>query len=280
MKIITLLFLLSSLLHAAPLPLKIATFNIRYEGTQDQGWQSWPERVQRLVATIREMNPDCFGVQEALHEQMADLKVSLTDYESFGSGRDDAEQKGEYSAIFYKKEKFTADGKDAGMFWLSDTPEKPGSMTWGNQIPRIVTWLHLTENQTKRDFTLYNTHWDHQNQNSRERAAQLILDRIQHRKNASSPFILLGDFNSNETNPAVASITAAGLINTYNAIHKMPADRRSLHFWKNHHDGSVKIDHIFVPANTIIKSAEIIHPATGKHPPSDHFPVTAEITFP
>jgi endonuclease/exonuclease/phosphatase family metal-dependent hydrolase len=85
---------------------------------------------------------------------------------------------GEYSGFFYQRDHF--EPGDAGTFWLSDTPEKPGSMTWGNEIPRVA-WLHLLDRATGRGFYVFNTHWDHKG-TVRERAAILMARKIDGRK--------------------------------------------------------------------------------------------------
>ena len=113
------------------LRLTLATFNIRYEGNGDQGWRAWPNRIGRVTKTIRGMNADVMGLQEALHGQCADLQASLPDYGFHGVGRDDGKRQGEYAAIFYRRDRFERDITDQGTFWLSDYPDKPGSMTWG-----------------------------------------------------------------------------------------------------------------------------------------------------
>ena len=134
------------------LELKLMSFNIRYENPGDPGSRAWRQRVAGAVRMIREENPDVFGVQEALHGQAADLWASLPDFEFFGAGRDDGRRSGEYSGIFYQRVRFEVDSTDAGTFWLSDTPEKPGSMTWGNGIPRVATWLRLADRATQLEI--------------------------------------------------------------------------------------------------------------------------------
>jgi len=66
-----------------------------------------------------------------------------------GAGRDDGKTKGEYSAILYRRERFEVE--QGGTFWLSDTPEVPGSITWGNACTRICTWARFVERKTGRD---------------------------------------------------------------------------------------------------------------------------------
>jgi hypothetical protein len=150
------------------LELRLMTFNVRYETNEDLGSRAWQQRVPAIIRMIHQENPDVIGIQEAMHGQAADLWASLPDYEFFGKAREDGHRDGEYSGIFYRRDRFVPAPDDGGTFWLSDTPEKPGSKTWGNRVTRVATWLRLTDRASHRDFYIYNTHWDHQHQGSRD----------------------------------------------------------------------------------------------------------------
>lgn len=240
---------------------------------------------------IRRQRPDCIGVQEAQHGQAADLWASLPDYEFFGVGRDNGKRDGEYSGIFYQRERFRPDATDCGTFWLSDTPERTGSRNWGNEIPRVAAWLRLVDLATGRGFYVFNTHWDHRHQESRERAALLISKRIDGRKHADEPVTLIGDFNAVESNPGMIYLTGRrallagseqvwpnGLLDTYQALHAGEKNRRTLHFWRDSREGQLKVDHILVSSGAEIGVAEIV---SGDQPMvSDHFPVIARVKFP
>ena len=78
------------------------------------------------------------------------LDSILTDYASAGAGRDDGAKAGEMNPVFYKKDKF--DLVRTITFWLSDTPEVPGSKGWGASLPRIVTWMELVKKDTHDHF--------------------------------------------------------------------------------------------------------------------------------
>ena len=81
------------------LELQLCSFNVRYEGDQDQGWKAWPNRLDRVLGAVREVDPDVMGIQEALHGQVADLWASLPDYRFYGLGRDDGKRQGEYAGM-------------------------------------------------------------------------------------------------------------------------------------------------------------------------------------
>lgn len=266
--------------------LKLMSFNVRYENNGDPGSRAWRQRVIGAVKMIRDESPDIMGVQEALHGQAADLWASLPDYEFFGVGRDDGYRQGEYSGIFYRRDRFELDPADSGSFWLSDTPEKPGSKTWGNEIPRMVTWIRLVDRSTQRGFYVFNTHWDHRHQGSREKAGQLIAKRIAARRFPDQPVVLLGDFNAVEKNPGLVHLTGlrpptdvwSPLIDTFQIMHPAEPARTTLHFWNGSRKGTIKIDHILVTKEARVLAADI----RDRDQPmvSDHFPVTARVLFP
>jgi len=278
-----------------PLELRLASFNLRYENPGDKAWRAWPRRLQLLVTTVRKMNPDVMGVQEGLHGQIADLRASLPDYDFAGIGRDDGRRDGEYSGIFWLRERFDADPEDGGTFWLSDRPEEPGSRSWGNTVVRVCAWRRLVDSRTGRGFYVFNTHWDHRHQGSREHSARLIAKRIDARRHPDEPVVLLGDFNANEDNPGIKylrgkKVKLAGqdaaarwdhaLVDTYATVHGLPWNRRTLHFWTGRKDGPVKVDHIFASAGAKVRDAGITDLRRGGRMPSDHYPVWAEIVFP
>lgn len=271
--------------------LQLATFNIRYEDERLTGPRAWRERLRPAVNTLRRINPDIFGVQEALHGQVADLRASMTDYDFHGVGRDDGKRTGEYAGIFFKRDAFIPVAGDAGTFWLSDTPEVVGSMTWGNEFPRVAAWIRLTDRASGRNFYVFNTHFDHRNQASREHAASLLAQRIDQRQHPEDPVVLLGDFNANEGNAAVAylrgqkstlfgkpAVWKNGLMDPYELLNQGRTERTTLHLWRGVGSPIGKVDHILVSAGARVTSAAIV---TDREPfPSDHFPVAVRIEFP
>src|SRR5262249_42101914 len=84
-----------------------------------------------------------------------------------------------------------------GDFWLSDTPERVGSVSpeWGNRLPRMATWGEFEHLETGRTFTFLNTHLDHASSLARENAARQIV-RFLCRPDLAPPAILAGDLNA------------------------------------------------------------------------------------
>jgi endonuclease/exonuclease/phosphatase family metal-dependent hydrolase len=249
------------------------SFNIRY-GTAPDGENAWPNRKGLVVKVIDEEAPDVLGLQEALRDQVDLLCEELPEYAKVGLGRD-ADGGGEYSAILYRASRF--DLSDSGTFWLSATPKQPGSRTWGNNLPRIVTWVRLLDRTSGRRFVMFNTHWDHESQPARLKSGELVGKRVHKLASADEPVIVTGDFNAAPKNPAFVSLLEGGsLRDTFRAIHP---DERGIGtfngFGKNTH--ASKIDAVLVSDHWEVKDAAIIRTQDGDRFPSDHYPVTATI---
>ncbi|NJD21204.1 MAG: endonuclease/exonuclease/phosphatase family protein [Melioribacter sp.] len=247
--------------------LKVMTFNIRY-GTADDGENSWMYRKHNVIETIKNFNPALFGLQEALQLQIDEILKQMPNYSYVGVGRDDGKFAGEYSCIFYFKNRFDVDS--SGTFWFSDTPNIVASKSWGNNITRICTWALFRDKISKKSFYMFNVHLDHESQPSREKSAELLVRKINQK---SLPVILTGDFNSGENNAAIKTILKSGLIDTYRKLHEKKSNEGTFNSFKGETSGD-KIDFIFVTKDFDVKESEIIRKNYNGKYPSDHFPVT------
>src|SRR5688572_27540440 len=128
---------------------KVMTYNIRLDVASD-GVNRWSNRTAKLPALIRKYDPDLVGLQEAMHHQLMKILEVLPEYSYIGVARDDGKEKGEYSAILYRKDRF--DIKSQKTSWLSTTPDVPGSKSWDAAITRVVTWGRFVEKKTGREF--------------------------------------------------------------------------------------------------------------------------------
>ena len=106
---------------------KIMSYNIRYDNAGDSINQ-WSNRQEKMNALLKKYSPDLACFQEALSNQVNDLQNFLPDFNYYGVGRDDGKTKGEFSPVFYNKIKF--EFIDGNTFWLSETPNVPGSRGW------------------------------------------------------------------------------------------------------------------------------------------------------
>ena len=262
----------------APAPLNVMSFNIRY-GTANDGDNRWELRRDAVVETIESFRPDVLGVQEALHFQLEELVAAMPQYDLIGVGRSDGVQAGEYAAILVDTSRLEILGQDT--FWFSDTPDVPGSTSWGNDITRICTWARLRDRASGRSFYVFNVHWDHRSQPSRERSGELLLRAIAQRRFDGDPVIVTGDFNAGETNPAFRQLLQApeiALSDTFRSIHPDASEVGTFNGFEGTTSGE-KIDAVLASGQWEVVAAEIASAARQGRYPSDHFPVTATLRF-
>ena len=157
-RLLTLALFAVLLLPAVAQELTVATYNIRNanKGDAERG-NGWERRCPWVCGLIEFQGFDIFGSQEVLDGQLHDMLAQLPDYAYIGVGRDDGKAKGEYSPIFYKKERFRL--LDEGHFWLSEVTGRPNK-GWDAALPRICTWGHFLDRQTRRRFWFFNLHMD------------------------------------------------------------------------------------------------------------------------
>ena len=270
--------LATGLFAAAPTPLelKVMTYNLRYASAQPPN--AWPERRPVMQALITRLAPDVFGTQEGLYGQLREFAAGLPAYAWIGLGRAGGSQD-EFTAIFYRQDRFEPVAFDH--FWLSDTPEVVGSITWGHQFRRMVTWVRFRERTTGREFYFWNTHFDHEVETARQKSAALIRDRIV-ALDPTVPLVLVGDFNCLAGRSRAYDILTgeAGLSDTWQlAPQRQNEDLNSFNGFKpGRHDGE-RIDWILARPPVTVKQAAIVsYDETGPYP-SDHYPVTATVRF-
>ena len=274
MKKLYLLFMLFTPLIVMSQQMNVISFNIRYNNPGD-GENMWTNRIEMVSGLLRFHEPDIFGLQEALIEQIEDIQNNLTGYEWFGVGRDDGDKAGEFTPIFFNKSKFIL--LKQGTFWLSETPEKP-SKSWDSSLNRIVTWGHFQSKITGKQFLFFNTHFDHRGVEARKNAAILIREKIEEMTyNKNLPVILTGDFNLTPEKEPIAHLkkllndsreiseeSPFGPVGTTNQFNiAAPMENR--------------IDYIFVYGGIKVQKYAVLTDYNHQRTPSDHWPVLAKI---
>ena len=169
----------------------LISFNIRYDNTSDT-INNWNKRKASLAKLIQHYNADIVGIQEGLHHQVDYLNNTLNGFSFVGVGRDDGQEKGEYAAIFYNTDKFNV--LKTNTFWLSETPEKV-SVGWDASMERICTYALFENTETKKQFWVFNTHFDHRGMQARVNSAELIYKKMNEINTSNLPVVLMGDLN-------------------------------------------------------------------------------------
>ena len=250
--------------------LRVMSFNVRVPIDHDAN--AWTQRRDLLVRVIRQQHPDVLGTQELTEEQGEYIAAHLDGYAWFGEGRE-CGSKGEHMGVFYRTARLKV--IESGNFWLSDTPGVCGSKTWGQPLPRMVTWARFRmRGQGGETFYYFNTHFPYRDQDTgpRLRAAREILDRIGTLP-AHARVVLTGDFNCTPASPVHAALTGA-LHDAWIQAARRAGPARTFHNFTGIADR--RIDWI-LSRGFKARFIRTVTTHAGQRYPSDHFPVVAEL---
>lgn len=259
---------------------KVMSYNVRF-GTAADGDNHWDKRKAYLADAVKAFDPDLFGTQETLGFQRDYLAGELPTHGVLGVGRDDGKEKGEIMALYWRKDRF--DKLDGGHFWLSETPDVPGSKSWDSSLPRMATWVKLRDRKdSAAKLVLFvNTHFDHRGQNARVESAKLVRARVEELGKGCS-VIVTGDFNAGEgSEPYRALFGKQGdrespVVDTFRVAHPTRGDAEgTFSGFKASAAGGSRIDWIAASRDWTVRSAGIDRTSRDGRTPSDHFAVTA-----
>lgn len=261
--------------NAKPATMTVMSWNIRYDNPRD-GVNAWKHRKDWVAKIIQRERVDIVGLQEVLLRQLNDLKKRLPEMQVYGVGRDDGKTRGEFAPILFRRKRFAL--LDKSTFWLSRTPDKPGSRDWDAAITRIASWVKLKDRTTGRTFYVINTHFDHRGRIARENSA-LLLVKMLRKKFTDAPVLLTGDFN---TTPG--SKPYQNLVDTKGARSPSFQDARGKSTSKPQGPNSTwngfraivanrRIDFVFVTKRVQVRRHRILSDQRKGRFPSDHLPV-------
>lgn len=166
---------------------RILTFNLLFNIKDNKldPIHRWPNRLMRVVETIKEMDPDVIGTQELYPVQIEDLLRELSPSYTFVEKEC---RHSEINGILFKKERF----------------ELINSKVWKNENSKeLLRMVQLKDKKTEKVFAFFNTHLDYRSISLREEQTFFIAQEIQ--KQASQmPLFLTGDFNSFPNRPELA----------------------------------------------------------------------------
>jgi endonuclease/exonuclease/phosphatase family metal-dependent hydrolase len=269
------LMLLSACASAPPTTtdtpaLRVMSFNVRLPVESD-GPNRWEARRALATKLIRDADPDVIGTQE-LHKPQGDYLIAqLPDYAWFGTSRrgDDSD---EHMGVFYRRDRLRV--LESGDFWLSDTPEVPGSISWGHPLPRMVTWALFQRIADGQRFYLFNTHlpYREEDEDARTRGVRLLISRIAALP-SDVPVVVTGDFNAPPGNPTHAAATSS-LHDAWTVAVRRSGPEGTFHGFTGQPDQ--RIDWVLVHGFEVLSATTLDTNEAGRYP-SDHFPLLVEL---
>ncbi len=254
----------------------LMTYNVRY-GLADDGINSWEFRKEFLTSQIKFYNPDFLGTQEGLPFQVKFIDLKLPNHSFIGKSRD-TDGKGEYSAIFYNHEKFEIIKQVT--FWLSPTP-LISSKGWDAAYPRICTYGLFKNKESKKEFWIINTHFDHIGIKAREQSVLLILKKIKEINIKNYPLIFMGDLNAEPDSKPIKNIKMELNDSKEISLEKPFGPKGTFNAFDFNKPVSTRIDYIFISKNNTIKVNKyaVLSDSKDLKYPSDHLPVYIEISL-
>jgi len=260
--------------------LKVMTFNIRYDNPRDS-INAWPNRASFLCRFLNDEEPDLIGMQEVLNHQYVHIDSVLTGYSSVGVGRSDGAKQGEMNPVFFKQDRF--DLIRSKTFWLSDSPSMAGSQAWGANLPRIVTWVELSEKSSSKHFYFFNTHFAHDSDSARTMSSGLLLSMVDS-ITADFPFVITGDLNMRISSKGYEILTGPFesvplLADAYAVTEKRPVGPAYTFNGFSDSISSGRIDYVFVRNGMkVLDHRTFIEKDHGIYI-SDHWPVMSTVSL-
>jgi len=273
-------FLTNCSLKEDPTPLNVMSFNIRYDNPRD-GLNSWDNRKELVIETIKSQEADIVGMQEVLSRQQDYLTANLTTYESYAVGRDDGALRGEMGSVFFLKSRFEI--LDKSTFWLSETPEVIGSKGWNAVLPRIVSWLKLNDLEKNQVLYFFNTHFSHVGEEARINSAKLLVERVRYIA-GDNPVIISGDFNCKHNSKPYSIIVEKKSPGTslFDSHYISETDHygglNTINSFGRSKEEAI-IDYIFSNSSFKVLSHGILTIRRDSLFVSDHYPVVAQLEF-
>ena len=238
----------------AALDMRLVAYNVRYDAAKRERYEKpWSVRQPLMAAQLNHIaagRPNTLiCTQEGLHHQVKDLHYGLgEDWAWVGVGRDDGAMGGEFSTIYFRPSAWELTGNKT--YWLSPTPDVPGSKGWDAMLPRIVTVAKFKHRSSGEPFVYMCTHFDHVGRRARQHSAELLVNLAHELSVAHAPadkpvpVFLGGDLNSPPTEKAYKTLASKlgnvrdkvperlriGNTNTYTAFTESRWDDEELDF--------------------------------------------------
>lgn len=195
-------------------------------------------------------------------------------YVSAGSGRERGGG-GERCELHVDAERLRIVGERT--WWLSDSPDVPGSRSFGNLFPRIVVQAELQDLATRTRFHVLVTHLDHLSERSRRACADLIRAEVE---SLDAPAAVLGDFNTGGRSATHRALTGGPLADSFDlARERLDPGFGSYSHYRSPRVGARRLDWILVSRATAVDAAGVDAARPSGVAVSDHDPVHAVVRW-
>lgn len=264
---------------------RVVSSNIRYINAEDdkRGY-GWEQRKEVCRDVLLAQDADIICLQESRLGHLDYFERTMPGFARFGienPGKDGLPGQ-PINAILYSTARF--EKVDSGGFWLSATPDKPGTHFEGSSN-RLANWLRLKDKANGREIIVWNTHLHHIGGAVRKQQIAVLLARAA-KVSDIIPQVLTGDFNSSAESPVIGSVKSAGWIDSYTFIHGPEDPGLTAHRFLGAKFAATaegikrrKIDFVFCNAGFNPIDAEVIRDNREGHYPSDHYFVSAELEY-
>ncbi|TDZ16390.1 hypothetical protein Cob_v010571 [Colletotrichum orbiculare MAFF 240422] len=214
------------------LNVRLMTYNVRWATpSPESNEEKWSVRRPHMAAQINAITAgrpeSLMCMQEVVEQQLLDLSTDLgSKWAHVGVGRDDGVAAGEFSPIFYRPDAWRL--VDNRTYWLSETPDVPGSKGWDAAMARLVTVGNFTHVETGFPFVFMCTHFDDQGSLAQRKSAEFLVNLTQEWESAAgdmTPVFMGGDLNVESDHAAYQILVAEGALHDVRDV--TTASRRS-----------------------------------------------------
>ena len=255
--------------------LRVVSANIRFDNPND-GEHRWDCRKAILVSCIKNFKPDLLGTQEGRGSQLCEL-ASLLPTLNMSVGHRNWIKERMYPTIFYNPE--TVVLHRSGDLWLSETPDKEGSSSFGSAFPRLLSWADVEFLPTGTRLLFVNTHLDHVKPEARLGQVRVLVEEVAKVNAPCRPLLITGDFNE-APDGDVRRALFSGFPSLYDPwILLSRREEGSHHKFNGHNRGNKRIDWIVTDVEADACDIFLDKNHQNGIYPSDHFLVKGTFTI-
>lgn len=250
------------------------SFNIRLGRILD-GQNRWYRRRELVFGVISDFAPHVLALQEVSTFQLTELLEEFPSFAAIADKRYGGRWSGTYGPILFDAKRL--EPAQSGDFWLAPNPDGHRARGWDAAVPRICTWVVLSDRSDRRTFAAFNSHFDQAGPQARVESARLVVSRMA--ELAHLPRLVAADLNADETTEPARVFADAGYRDTFRVLHP-DAEALTYHGFRGRGARTLgKIDYLFCDEHWDVLSASVVRDGQEGRFPSDHFPVTAQVVL-